>query len=381
MKNNIKRVGVIGLAVALSVSSLVGCKKKDEGPTKEELQVALNTANTNIATLQNQLNGTKEVLATYDPSLTDIDLSAITLLPTGQQAYTSINSKIRLHSQLDMSPSTPLPNTTEVVLGGNIHYIPSNNWTFELNNNVVRLQHKSGMLVTLKVYKYVGSSTPYDVMDTTIRPYLTNLSATEASAKQVFINGSVVGGLITSDMKVKAYKDEEVIEEYIPEPETTEAETLPVETDADGNVIETESSEGAEGEVTETTGESVAVHVIEPGAIPASGFGTLDESAASTEGSSVESSEESVEGSEGSSDSSSDGGIETVAETEAQTEPVELDYDIEDYRYVVGVFFSNDYALTFEAFYANDENASIQEELLNTCLSSITINGTRLATE
>lgn len=374
-----KRISVL-LAITVLAVGLGGCKKKvEEGPTKEELALSLNQANAQIQSLTNELQGTKEVLATYNPNLSDVDLSAITLLPTNQLAYNAINGKIRLSNQLDMSPSVPVPNTTQITLGGDIKYVPSNNWTFELSNNVLRLQHRNGMIVNLNIYKYVGSSTQYDVMDTLIRPYLNSLSVTEDTAKKMFINNKVVGGIITSDMKVKTYDNSDVVEEYVPE---TVAETQPVVeeslTDESGDGTQAEGAESSTDEtVMETldSGETVAYNVLSPEFRPLSGFGTLDEvESTAGEGTDSESTEsESV---------SSEVSESTVAVETRSTETVEnVDYNIEDYKYILGVLFSGDYALTIEAFYANDDNASIQEELFNACLGSIQVNGNKLVTE
>ena len=291
-----------------------------------------------------------------------------------------------------MSPSVAVPNTTQITLGGDIKYVPSNNWTFELSNNVLRLQHRNGMIVNLNIYKYVGSSTPYDVMDTLIRPYLNSLTVKEDTAKKMFINNKVVGGIITNDMIVKTYPSSDTVEEYVPE---TVPETQPVVDETaeglEGESVEGASAEGAEGETVMETiegGETVAYNVLNPEFRPLSAFGSM-------EGTVADSSEASAEGSsEASGESAGAEGSETgIPETAALVETASsldnigagevlgVDYDVEDYKYILGVMFSGDYALTIEAFYANDDNASIQEELFNACLSSIEVKGSKLVTE
>lgn len=382
-----KKIGALCLIMSLALS-MTACKKDDEvqGPTLEQVQAELLLAQNNISNLERELQGAKEVLATYNSSLSDVDLSSVTYLPTGQEAYTSINNKIRLSSNLTLEPSISLPNTTQINLGGNINYIPSNNWSFELSNNSLLLQHKNGMLVTLKVYQYIGSATPYDVADTIIRPHLSKLSTTETGVKKLFMNNSVVGSMVYNTMQVKDYKDSDIVEEYIEEPV--------VETEAVVDEVVQETNEN--GEIIENINESVDASgedlISEEAQSPNSGFGSLDDSVTpTTQNESV--SEESV-----SEEAISE---ETVAEVQnvqnlndlvsESTAPVtneievveskELDYTIDSYNYNVGVIFSGDYALSIEVFYKNDENASIQQELLNSCLSSITINSQKLISE
>lgn len=351
------------LVMSLSACSILGKKEVDEGPTKEELAAQVSQLTSENESLQSQLNGTKEILATYDPALANIDLSAITVLPTGIKAYNAINDKIRLSKVFKMEPSKSMPNTTNVNLGGNVVYTPSNNWSFDLSNNVLSLKHKNGMVVNLKVYDYVGQSTPYDVMDTSIRPYLQELNVEEVEAKKLFVNDNVVGGLITTNMKVKEYLSDNgdlEVEQY--EEESTEETTE--ETTEVGNINETgETSEIGDSEV------------------PKTNFGDLGE----TETNSVETTESSepdsaMETTVGSLDDLMENETSESNESKDDVED-KLEYEIVDYRYTVAVAMYGDYALTIEGFYRNDENASIQEELFNSCMNSIQINNGRLVIE
>lgn len=347
------------LIISLSACSILGKKEVDEGPTKEELAAQVSQLTSENESLQSQLNGTKEILATYDPTLANIDLSAITVLPTGIKAYNAINDKIRLSKVFTMEPSKSMPNTTNVNLGGNVVYTPSNNWSFDLSNNVLSLKHKNGMVVNLKVYDYVGQSTPYDVMDTSIRPYLQDLNVEEVEAKKLFVNDNVVGGLITTNMKVKEYISDNgdlEVEQY--EEESTE-ETSEVDVNETGETSEITDSE-----------------------VPKTNFGDLGET--STEETTVPSeSESTMETTVGSLDDlmeTSESNESNENNSENNTED-ELGYEIIDYRYTVAVAMYGDYALTIEGFYRNDENASIQEELFNSCMNSIQINKGRLVVE
>lgn len=353
-KKQNKRIYAMCLSMLL-ITSLTGCsfgkKKVDEGPTKDELLVQVSQLQSENSSLQSELQGTKEILATYNPSLVNLDLSAITVLPTGIKAYNAINDKIRLSKTFVMEPSKVSPNTTNVNLGGNVTYMPSNNWTFDLSNNILSLKHKNGMVINLKVYDYVGQSTPYDVMDTSIRPYLADLNVEELVAKKLFIKESVVGGLITTNMKVKEYisDDGDVTIEQYTEP-STEADT------------ETMEGDTVEGE----TGLDVS-------------------SEAPTESTEVNTSNESTESLGGQDnpvnsleDLIDDGNTNINSEL---NEEEESDYTITDYRYIVAVAMYGDYALTIEGFYRNDENASIQEELFNSSLNSIQINNNKLVAE
>lgn len=346
------------LIISLSGCSVFGKKEVDEGPTKEELAAQVSQLTSENESLQSQLNGTKEILATYDPTLANIDLSAITVLPTGIKAYNAINDKIRLSKVFTMEPSKSMPNTTNVNLGGNVVYTPSNNWSFDLSNNVLSLKHKNGMVVNLKVYDYVGQSTPYDVMDTSIRPYLQDLNVEEVEAKKLFVNDNVVGGLITTNMKVKEYISDNgdlEVEQY--EEESTE-ETSEVDVNETGETSEITDSE-----------------------VPKTNFGDLGETETSTEETTVPSESESImETTVGSLDDLMETSESNENNSENNTED-ELGYEIIDYRYTVAVAMYGDYALTIEGFYRNDENASIQEELFNSCMNSIQINKGRLVVE
>lgn len=366
MKNYKKILSILVsscLIISLSGCSILGKKEVDEGPTKEELAVQVSQLISENESLQSQLNGTKEILATYDPGLANIDLSAITVLPTGIKAYNAINDKIRLSKVFTMEPSKSMPNTTNVNLGGNVVYTPSNNWSFDLSNNVLSLKHKNGMVVNLKVYDYVGQSTPYDVMDTSIRPYLNGINVEEVSAKKLFINDNVVGGLITTNMKVKEYISDNgdlEVEQYEEEPTEESTEET---NEADINDI---------GETSE----------IDDSDVPKTNFGDLNETETSNETTVSSESENSLETTVGSLDDLM--GNETSESFENNNEnntKDDLEYEIIDYRYTVAVAMYGDYALTIEGFYRNDENASIQEELFNSCMNSIQINNGRLVIE
>jgi hypothetical protein len=378
---NFKRFCALGLAFVM-IFSLTGCsffnkKKVDEGPTKEELQSELNSVKSQLASLQSELQGTKEVLATYNENLGGVNLSSLTILPTGEEAYTSINGKIRLSSVLDMSPSMSLPNTTVINLGGDIQYNPSNNWTFELSNNVLTLQHKNGMIVNLKVYKYAGSATQYDVMDSIIRPYLKNLSVSEVGSKKLFINNTVVGGMVFNTMQVKSYADSDTVEEYVEETTEETTEEVVAETLENGETVESSDTTGANN-----------------------GFGSLDEteteSASANEETIAEPDSESAESEEAVTETDENGNViestdgvgslgDLLGDGSDTTQGLDIieepDYDVEEYTYDVAVIFNGDYALTMEFFYKNDENASIQQELLTSCLSSISINSNKLVSE
>lgn len=369
MKKNKKILSILVsscLIISLSGCSVFGKKEVDEGPTKEELAAQVSQLTSENESLQSQLNGTKEILATYDPALSNIDLSAITVLPTGIKAYNAINDKIRLSKVFIMEPSKSMPNTTNVNLGGNVVYTPSNNWSFDLSNNVLSLKHKNGMVVNLKVYDYVGQSTPYDVMDTSIRPYLNEINVEEVVAKKLFVNDNVVGGLIITNMKVKEYisdNSELEVEQYEePIEETTEV----------GDINET-SEIGETSEINDSD-------------VPRTNFGDLSDTETTAEETSVETTASSdvdvMETTVGSLDDlMGNETSESNINNDAINEEDKLDYQIVDYRYTVAVAMYGDYALTIEGFYRNDENASIQEELFNSCMNSIQINKGRLVIE
>lgn len=379
MSKVLNRIFALSLISAL-VLSTTACGKEEgpKGPTLEEVQSQLILTQNELNSVKNELQGTKEVLATYNPSLAGVDLSSIAVLPTGQRAYTSINDRIRLSSDLTMNPSVTLPNTTKIMLGGNISYIPSNNWTFELSNNSLLLQHKNGMLVRLKVYQYIGSATPYDVSDSVIRPYLKNLCVTETGVKKLFINNSVVGSMVYNTMLVKDYKDSDVLEQYIEEP-VVETTVAVEETEAVNSELET----GID------TNESIAETVE---SVPMAGFGVSENSATTVESTELTESIDSTESvSDSIEESVSESGAVSLSDIVSESvssdnqieivEEKELDYTIDSYNYNVGVVFSGEYALTIEVFYKNDENASIQQELFNSSLSSITIDSQKLLSE
>jgi hypothetical protein len=178
-------------------------------------------------------------------------------------------------------------------------------------------------------------------------------------------------------MQVKSYADSDTVEEYVEETTEETTEEVVAETLENGETVESSDTTGANN-----------------------GFGSLDEteteSASANEETIAEPDSESAESEEAVTETDENGNViestdgvgslgDLLGDGSDTTQGLDIieepDYDVEEYTYDVAVIFNGDYALTMEFFYKNDENASIQQELLTSCLSSISINSNKLVSE
>lgn len=335
------------VAVVLCMGlALTGCGGGKDEPSREELNQQIATLTGTQAKYETEIKSLKELLFTYDKNLAEVaDLNAVRRLPTGEKAYNGINNYIRLGEQLELSPSVALPNNTTIQLVTGVEYRPSNNWSFDLSNGTISLLHKNGMYVTLRAYNYVGQSTPYDAYDTILKPYLSGLAVTQLNNKVLFIGNQTVGAMATSQCYVVEesngkgmYTGEVPTEgEKVAETSKNITETLQTGTISLDDLVGNGETAQAESEVQETT------------------------ASATTDTEEVESKVESTE---------------SVTQEETKAKEV-----VTDYRYVVGVMLDGSTGIIFEAFYPQDENASIQEELLESCLNGLSIRGNQVKSQ
>lgn len=337
----------LAVTLILSVSLVLTSCGKSEEPSVQELQTQIATLTGTQAKLESQVKSLKTLLYNYDSTLAEVsDLSAVKQLPTGKRAYNAINNYIRLGDQLDLKPSVALPNNTTIELVSGVTYKPSNNWSFDLSNGTVSLLHKNGMYVTLRAYSYVGKSTPYDAYDTILKPYLSGLAVTELNKKTLFIGNQTVGAMVVSQCYVV--------------------------TSSTGSVME--GTKATTGETTgETTGQTVETSPNTTETLKSANTGTmsLDDIVGTAEQATTESASAGAE-------QSSIASTETTEEK--KSEEVKKDI-VSDYRYVVGVLLDGSTGIIFEAFYPQDDNASIQEELLESCLNSISIRNNQVKSQ
>lgn len=406
---NFYRKLAVLLVLAVMASSLSACSifSDDDKPTYEELESQLNSAYTTISSRDSEITSLKQLLYTYDSTLSEVqNLNSVRTLPTGQQVYNAINGSIRIGEQLDLEPSMVLPNDTTITLVPNVEYKPSNNWSFNLSNGNVSLQHKNGMYVTLRAYNYVGSENAISLYDAFIKPYADKLAVKELKNEILFLNTDTAGTLATYQCYVVSdEQNPEVKEIYDPnpsEPETTES--MP-ETYENGILVETESETNADGAPVETVAESDATAEstqVDTGETPLTGGTSLSDllgggGTESTSAAGTESSSASTEGTDGATESSSSDTtagtstptseasatetlpVSTEGETNANT--AESQENLQEYRYILGIVLDNSTAIVIEAFYPQDENADIQEELLNTCLGSLSVRDRQLRAE
>lgn len=381
----LKRASVI-LMAGLMATQLAGCstikgltsKDNEDKPSYEELEQQIGQLNSSVVAKNNEILSLKELLYTYDNSLSEVaDLNSVRRLPTGVKAYNGINNYIRLGEQLELKPSMVLPNDTTIQLVKNVEYKPSNNWSFDLSNGTVSLLHKNGMYVTLRAYNYIGKSTPYDIYDTILKPYLKNLSMVELNRRTLFMKDQTCGTLVFNqcyvvEQELNGVTADRTLKLPIQETEPqTEAETQP----------QGETQAETQGE---TQGETQAQVSISPHKLPIvadtqPSTETAEETKAKglddlinnpSEGETTEEIPESTE--------------ETTADTQEKQptqEEAKVTEKVTEYRYVVGVVLDGSTGIIFEAFYPNDDTASIQEELLETCLNGLYIRGNQLKSQ
>lgn len=409
IKTKLKRQKVlaVGIILALTMSSLSGCKKDDKA-TYEELEVMLSNTGNQLTEAQNQVESLKQLLYTYDSSLSEVkDLSTITQLPTGKSTYTEINNSIILGPQLEVEPSMPLPNNTTIELVPNVIYKPSNNWSFNLTNGNVSLVHKNGMYVTIRSYNYLGNENAVSAYDAIIKPYTEGKALTELNRKSLFLDNTSAGVMATYQCYVSESTKKEVEEPelerslYDPNAET-EVESEP-ETYENGVLVETEvdTSESDGGDVAETaetqvpkvglsdligsdTTESTESTDTSTSEVDTSGSASDVESTQTVETDTTDSSDTSME-TQGTDSSTVDAtqSNEGLLDTELveENEDISSEPVIKEYRYIVGLVMDNSTVIVIEAFYPQDENASIQEELFETCLNSLYVRDQQLKSQ
>lgn len=364
MKNK-KIIAYVLLATALACS-VSGCKKK--GMTKEELQTRVNELTTATNSMNDTIKDLKMALANYNPNNSLVQgLDEYISLASDKGAYLALDDKVNIDYPLKIEPYRSIQDETLLYLTSSVKFIPNNNWTINCGSGKMEMSHSSGVYGEVECTTYIGSADASAMYEKYIKPHFDAVKA-ESVGNSSFIflaDGNFAGSQATGRIKVAKLKDGIL---HIQEEEVVESTAEEVETDADGNVIETSesSSEASTEESTEASTEITAESVAE----------TVNEAEANAEESSSE------------PETDADGNIIETSEPEVITQNAEDVLDIQNYLYTVAVamYRTDEYTtqmITFKFFYPEGDvtDVATKKEFINSTIKSFSINGNSLTLE
>lgn len=248
------------LLTTCMIASLSGCKK-NEGPTKEELQNQVNTMISGMVSKDEQIKTLKQMLAVYNPSLAEVqDLGNVLTLAASEGAFINLNDRIYINNDIVIEPSTAVQNQTLLNITDSIKIRPSSNWSIQVGNGTLKLNHPNGVYGEINCYKFIGQTNGYECFTTFVQPHLDAIKAERIGTvdKIFFADGNVAGAKQTSRLRVATLRNNE---KHIEE----EIMTQPYEVDESGNIIVYNADGNPVTSEEETTVEETVAETVESG--------------------------------------------------------------------------------------------------------------------
>lgn len=182
-----KKKSLICMAiVAVMAVGITGCKK-DEGPTKEELQAENSMMISMLAEKEvqiEQLNNTVQSLMGSDGPATAISEVAD---GTGNKTFNSIGGKIIFPTNLEYKDSVQGPNTSSIKLSERITIVPSDNWVIQMNGTTTKYSHPNGIYGTIKVSAIKEAFKNNIISEEVMNPFLDSIPYTKCETGTIYL--------------------------------------------------------------------------------------------------------------------------------------------------------------------------------------------------
>lgn len=201
-----KKIALIMAIVFITTVGLTGCKKKEEGPTKEDLMDEIEVLQDQVEQLTSENTDMSSILSEIRG---EADRGfAITSVQDGtkNETFNSIEGKIIFPGKLKYTGASQAPNTSGVMLTSRIKFNPSNNWVIQINGTTTKLYHPNGVWGTIKV-SYVPELVKIgELIDNELIPFVEQIPNTFLSYGKVYLE----------DIWKGAYADMSILNENKP---------------------------------------------------------------------------------------------------------------------------------------------------------------------
>lgn len=143
--NSIKKLVALGLMLAISTSTLVGC-----GTSKADLETENSVLMEELVAAQEQVEQLQSTLESLTGEESPTSISSIDD-GSNAQTFNSLNGKILFPSELTYKDSSQGPNNASINLSKTITIIPSDNWTIQMDGTTTKYSHPNGIYGTIKI--------------------------------------------------------------------------------------------------------------------------------------------------------------------------------------------------------------------------------------
>lgn len=342
MKNKILRNGLL----VLSIVSLTGCglMKKEEKIDYEEMY---NQTASDLKAKEIEYNNLRDVLSAYDEKYRDMTgISRFMYLPNGEKSFITLNDQLILDNGIQFGYSEPLANSATIKLTSSVGIAPSDTWVVQTTTANTQFYNENGINGILELCTTNETIDTNFMYDKYFSEFVGYNGLTNESRRTVFIGSSMSG--IEVSWKVN-------ITDNVYGTDKRKVKNK--------NILSSEELESLQAVADESVAESESARIEEY-------LATME----STEPQTNESGETIPP--------------ETLPETSAHAEDIgELEAEVilpstiqETYPATlkIGLVMFGDKALVYKFLYKND-GSSTNEELTNTLIKSISVDGINLA--
>lgn len=197
MKKNRAIAIMMAGTLVLGVS---GCKK-EEGPTKEELQAQIQTLTDMTLDYEDQIATLERTLSGFTG--TDSVPTAIIGVEDGtdKKTFQSIGGKIMFTRELEYPDSTQAPNMSGVRLSDRFTIKPSDNWVVQMNGTTTKYSHPNGVYGTIKVVRIDELVKTPVLKETAMEPFVASVPyTTEPEYDEIYFDDVSRGIQVTLDI-------------------------------------------------------------------------------------------------------------------------------------------------------------------------------------
>lgn len=207
---------ILLLLIVISLTAgVVGCKKGDKGPTKEDYQNLATQYKGLYEEANNKIASLEIALASYGADMKELEsLNNPVLMPDGSKVFLNINGVVHIGEQINLEPYNRVPNQSKVDINDMISFKPTKNWTMQFIEDGLIMQHTTGVYGEIVSYQYAGEYDGVNCYANMLLPYLEGLGFSDVEAKILFMGDARVGYTVELPIKAVGVESEES-EDYI----------------------------------------------------------------------------------------------------------------------------------------------------------------------
>lgn len=368
------------LIISLAVSSITGCKKKDENElTKEDYMAMYEQTANELANATDTIENLRMELNAYGEEMTKDDITQpYELMEDGStKNYNTFNNFIIFKSKLDWQTNERIGNTSKVKLDESFCLTPSNTWSVKISSGNTQMYNDSNIAGKLSLSDFYESMDSTFLFSEYIKPYLDEIGAKKITNTNIYLDGATCGTLSRSIISVnkKVYTEEKmkVREDFLQNGNKELLDAIEAEQKAKEKAEKKAAKEAKKNgsKATEEPVQSLDDIAGESTEQPNGLGNSIDTSGSS---SAVTSTPEVSLAPGETPKPTSKPEYKNVTVTTTEKQKVE-------YVYYVGAVNANNEILQYQFIFENDENAKVKEELIVQLLKSIQIGEVNLTLE